>query len=209
MSSAHLVEFFTEVQKRLSWLIRVSPLDPREVELLCGLDISYRGCEGAAAAVTWSTRTRSITETATYRGSVILPYIPGLLYSREAPLMLAALKILETKPSLLLIDGHGLAHPRRAGLASIMGLLAETPSIGVAKSLLYGTVRAEDGVEYLEADGEVVGIVLKSARGRKLYVSVGYRVDVQSILGLVSLLGEDLAQPVREAHRLSKAALRV
>ncbi len=188
--------------------VHVTQLDVGSVEMLCGLDVSYRGEEGVAAAVLWSKTGRKVVETVTFRGDVFFPYIPGLLYAREAPLMLAAIKRLSTRPHLLLVDGHGLAHPRKAGLASIVGLLADTPSVGVAKSLLYGETRVEDGVEYLEAGGERVGVILRGKGGRRYYVSVGHMVDVESVLRLVNSVGCDLIAPLKEAHRISKIALR-
>ncbi|MEM1534638.1 MAG: endonuclease V [Nitrososphaerota archaeon] len=208
MAHSHIVDFFTEVQRALSVLIRVSPLDTTSVKTICGLDVSYSGGEGVAAAVVWSRTSGGVVEAATFRGSVLFPYIPGLLYAREAPLILAALRQLSSRPHLLLVDGHGLAHPRRAGLASIVGLLAETPSIGVAKSLLHGETRVVDGVEFLEVMGVKVGMVLRGVGGRRYYVSVGHLVDVDSLLRLVGMLGYDVLKPLREAHRLSKNILR-
>lgn len=208
MSQAHVIEFFSSIQRALSTLIEVSPLSLSGLETLCGLDVSYRGEEGVAAAAVWSRARREITESAVFRGGVLLPYIPGLLYAREAPLMLAALKRLSKPPDLLVVDGHGLAHPRRAGLASLLGLLADRPSIGVAKSILHGQLREEAGREYLEVGGERVGIVFRDERGRRHYLSLGHRVDLQTILGLVEEVGHELLNPLREAHRVSKAAAR-
>ncbi len=205
---SHLVDFFKGIQLLLAGQVHVTQLDVGSVEMLCGLDVSYRGEEGVAAAVLWSKTGRKVVETVTFRGDVFFPYIPGLLYAREAPLMLAAIKRLSTRPHLLLVDGHGLAHPRKAGLASIVGLLADTPSVGVAKSLLYGETRVEDGVEYLEAGGERVGVILRGKGGRRYYVSVGHMVDVESVLRLVNSVGCDLIAPLKEAHRISKIALR-
>lgn len=203
-----MVDFFKGIQLLLARQIRVTRLKVESVETLCGLDVSYSGDEGAAAAVLWSRTGRRVIETVTFCGGIPFPYIPGLLYAREAPLMLAATKRLSARPHLLLVDGHGLAHPRKAGLASIVGLLADTPSVGVAKSLLYGETRVEDGVEYLEAGGERVGVVLRGRGGRKYYVSVGHMVDVESIVMLVDSLGIGLLIPLQEAHKVSKSSLR-
>lgn len=203
-----MVDFFKGIQLLLASQIRVTRLEVERVETLCGLDVSYSDEEGVATAVLWSRTGRRVIETATFRGGIPFSYIPGLLYAREAPLMLAAIKRLSARPHLLLVDGHGLAHPRKAGLASIVGLLADTPSIGVAKSLLYGETRVEDGVEYLEAGGERVGVVLRGRGGKRYYISVGHMVDVESIVKLVESLGGDLLQPLREAHLLSKSSLK-
>jgi len=203
----HEFAFFTGIQRLLSGLIRTSRLEASAVEKLCGLDVAYEGDEGVAAAVVWS-RNGGFIERALYRGAVLFPYIPGLLYAREAPLMLAALRSLEAEPDLLIVDGHGLAHPRRAGLASIVGLLADKPSIGVAKGMLHGELRKESGREYLVVDGERVGVVASGSKGRRLYLSIGHRIDVESILELLELFGAALLEPLREADRVARQSAR-
>ncbi len=206
MIPEHAVTFFTNIQKALSRLVLVSELETEPIDLVCGLDVSYRGEEGVAAAVVWSLRSRAILETSLYTGEVLFPYLPGLLYLREAPLMLTALKRLKSPPELLLVDGHGLAHPRRAGLASLVGLLADTPSIGVAKSLLYGEVVADGGVDYVLVGGERVGLVYRYKAGRRLYLSIGHKTDLKTLRVLLDRLGDDLLQPLMHAHTESRRA---
>ena len=110
------------------------------------------------------------------------PYVPGLLSFREVPALLRALDSLGDKPDLLLVDGHGIAHPRRLGIASHLGLVADLPTIGVAKSRLVGRYREpgpNKGDEAALHDGEaIIGSVLRTRTGVKpVYVSPGHRVS--------------------------------
>jgi deoxyribonuclease V len=137
-----------------------------------------------------------------------LPYIPGLLAFREAPAVTEALAALPARPDLLMVDGQGIAHPRRCGLASHLGVLLDVPSIGVAKSRLVGEAQgvlgAEPGasVRVLER-GEELGALLRSrARANPLHVSLGHRVSLETALGWVraTLRRHRLPEPTRRAH---------
>lgn len=138
------------------------------------------------------------------------PYVPGLLSFRELPAVLAALEGLRTRPDVFLCDGQGLAHPRRFGIACHLGVLTDTPSIGVAKTRLIGTHAEpppEKGGWTPLLDGEaVIGAVLRSRRGVKpLYVSVGHRVCLETAIGLVLACAPRyrLPETTRRAHRLA------
>ncbi|WP_405859335.1 endonuclease V [Streptomyces sp. NBC_00090] len=150
-----------------------------------GLDVAYDDERDlvAAAAVVLDARTLDVVEEATAVGRVSFPYVPGLLAFREIPTVLAALGSLTADPGLLVCDGYGLAHPRRFGLASHLGVLTGRPSIGVAKNpftFTYeqpGTERGEFSA--LLADGEEVGRALRTqARVKPVFVSVGHRVSL-------------------------------
>ena len=138
------------------------------------------------------------------------PYVPGLLSFREIPAVLAALEQLRVQPDLLLCDGQGYAHPRRLGLACHLGLLADLPSIGVAKSRLIGT-HAEPGNDKgdwapLQDRDETIGAVLRTRRGVKpLYISVGHRVSLETALRLVLACTPRyrLPETTRKAHNLA------
>jgi deoxyribonuclease V len=140
------------------------------------------------------------------RRKLCFPYVPGLLSFRESPVLLAALARLRTPPDLLLIDGHGLAHPRRFGIACHLGVLLDKPTIGCAKSLLVGE-RAELPSEAgsttpLFFQGERVGMVLRSReRVRPIYVTQGHRISLPSAVRLVRrcLDGFRIPRPTREA----------
>ncbi|WP_305790613.1 deoxyribonuclease V [Candidatus Endoriftia persephone] len=138
------------------------------------------------------------------------PYLPGLLSFREIPAILEALKGLETAPDMLLCDGQGLAHPRRFGLACHLGLITDTPSIGVAKSRLIGThaeLPAEKGAWVtLEDKGEIIGAVLRSRSNvNPLYISIGQRISLASAIHytLACTTRYKLPETTRWAHRFA------
>jgi deoxyribonuclease V len=144
---------------------------------------------------------------------IFFPYVPGLLTFREGPAVLAALEKLTIWPDLLIFDGHGLAHPRRFGLAAHMGVLLDQPSIGCAKSRLIGQhIEPDDTVGHwvpLYDQGEIIGAVLRSRRGVKpLYVSIGHRIDLETAIEIVlRCTGRfRLPETTRLAHRLAGGA---
>jgi deoxyribonuclease V len=141
------------------------------------------------------------------------PYVSGLLSFREAPAILAALARLPEAPDLLLVDGQGRAHPRRFGLACHIGVLADLPTIGVAKSRLIGDFDppgAERGAwSPLRIGREVVGAALTTRSGtRPVFVSVGHRLSLETAIDVVLRCAPRLRipEPIRQADRLSRLA---
>ncbi len=148
-----------------------------------------------------------MVETQVVSGELDFPYIPGLLSFREAPLTLAACERLTITPDLILVDGQGIAHPRRMGLASHLGLFLNTPTIGCAKSRLCGTheVPDEKPGSYAEVvdRGEITGAALRTKfRVKPVYVSIGHKVDLQTAIYWVMncCRGYRLPEPTRLAH---------
>ncbi|MXW71662.1 MAG: endonuclease V [Acidobacteria bacterium] len=183
--------------------------------VVAGLDAAFPtgGKECVAAAVAWSVRERRVLEERVVRRPLTFPYVPGLLSFREAPAVLAALAELETPADALLCDGHGLAHPRRFGLACHLGVLTGTPAVGCAKSVLVGEPgqvadsRGSQGP--LEHRGERIGTVLRTRdRVRPVFVSIGHRMDLESAVELVlaCAIGFRLPEPIRRADRLVSEA---
>lgn len=180
-----------------------------DVCLIAGVDISAPDSEGfaRAAVVVLSYPELKTAEAKVIEQRVTFPYIPGLLSFREAPLILAACEELDSEPDLILIDGQGIAHPRRLGLASHLGLLWDKPTIGCAKSRLCGEhqlVPQEPG-SYAELvdKGEVVGAVLRTRRGvNPIYVSIGHKLDLQAAIAWVlrCCSGFRIPEPTRLAH---------
>ena len=152
-----------------------------------------------------------LVEAARVAAETDFPYVPGLLSFREAPAAVEALERLSVVPDLIVCDGQGRAHPRRLGLASHIGLWAERPTIGLAKSRLTGShvepartrgssVRLVD-----PASGELIGRVLRTRTGVKpLYVSVGHLITLPEAEELALMLAPKfrLAEPIRRAHAL-------
>jgi deoxyribonuclease V len=177
--------------------------------LVAGIDISSPDTQGVAsgAVVVLHYPELNIVEIEVAQGKVKLPYIPGLLSFRESPLILAACEKLYNVPDLILIDGQGIAHPRRFGLASHVGLFLDLPTIGCAKSILCGhhqPVGEEAGsrAELLD-NGELIGAALRTKSGvRPIYVSVGHKIDLASALQWVinCCRGYRLPEPTRLAH---------
>jgi len=177
--------------------------------LVAGIDISASDAQGVArgAVVILRYPELSIVEVEIAQGKLTLPYIPGLLSFRETPLILAACEKLSNVPDFILIDGQGIAHPRRLGLASHVGLFLDLPTIGCAKSVLCGQHQpvGEDVGSHAELldNGELIGAALRTkARIRPIYVSVGHKIDLASALPLVikCCRGYRLPEPTRLAH---------
>jgi deoxyribonuclease V len=162
------------------------------ISRICGVDIAYDGSNSSIAycsAVIMDRNMQQVVESIDVQTIVKYPYVPGLLMLREAEPIFYTLKSLKSTYDLLLIDGHGLLHPRKCGLACYIGVTLDKPTIGVAKSRLCGTVRP-DG--FVELDGEILGYAIS----KKLYISVGHRITLKTAITLVKELG---IEPLRLA----------
>jgi deoxyribonuclease V len=193
------------------------PGPPPGTGRVTGVDVAYDDERGvvAAAAVALDAATLAVVAEATAVGEVSFPYVPGLLAFREIPTVLAALQALGGDPGLVVCDGYGLAHPRRFGLASHLGVLTGLPTIGVAKNpftFTYAEPAAVRGsTSPLLADGEEVGRALRTQRGVKpVFVSVGHRVSLQNACAHTLALAPRFRVPesTRRADALCRAALK-
>ncbi len=204
------------VQRRLSGLVsRTRPA--QAFRLVAGLDGAFSpdGRLCLAAVVLWDLAERRVIEAHTACARLNFPYIPGLLSFREIPAWVAALRKLRQPPDLLMCDGQGLAHPRRFGIASHLGLLCGLPAVGCAKSRLVGADAEppfqRGGRAPLRDKGEIIGTVLRTQTGVKpLYVSIGHCIDLPAAEDLVleCALKYRLPEPTRLADRLVAAAKR-
>jgi deoxyribonuclease V len=204
VSVAQAREIQSSLAKRVSTENRV--VNPR---LIAGIDISAPDAQGVArgAVVVLRYPELGIVEVKEAHSRIRFPYVPGLLSFRESPLILAACGKLCNVPDLILIDGQGIAHPRRFGLASHVGLLLDLPTIGCAKSILCGqhqSVGQEAGSQAELLDkGELIGAAVRTKSGVKpVYVSVGHKIDLESALEWVMKCcrGYRLPEPTRLAH---------
>jgi deoxyribonuclease V len=180
--------------------------DHGPIRLVCGVDVSYRaGMAYCSAVVMDMADPNVVVEQTSTKSEIKYPYIPGLFILREADPILRTLKRLEHY-DLVLVDGHGLLHPRRCGLACYIGVVKDKPTIGAAKSLLCGSVRENDN--YVELGGEVLGYRLTiKGRRKALYISVGHRISLESAIAVVRQMikkGEWLPEPLRLADTYSK-----
>jgi len=171
-----------------------------------GTDVSYKNGVARASGVILKNKTLELLEYKILQSQVTTPYISGLLMLRESRPILSVLKLLEGDFDLLLVDGNGRLHPRRCGLACYLGIILDKPVIGVAKSLLCG--REEDDNVIL--DREILGKIIEKKKGKKIFVSVGNKITLDTATCLVkSLIREDqwLPEPLRLADLYSKNRL--
>jgi deoxyribonuclease V len=171
------------------------------INSICGVDVAYDNDIAYCSAVVMD-RGGAVIESARDRGVARNPYVPGLLMLREAEPIFRTLKQLNNDFDLLLIDGHGLLHPRKCGLACYVGVTLDRPTIGVAKKLLCGTVRSDSAIEL---DGQILGHAIDIAGKKKLYVSAGHRISLETAVKIVIELGAGgMPEPLRLADLDSK-----
>jgi deoxyribonuclease V len=191
--------------------------DVSDPHFIAGVDISVDrwAKTGTGAVVVLSYPGLELVEIQTVTDRIDFPYVPGLLSFREAPLLLAACERLSVTPDLVMVDGQGIAHPRRMGLASHLGLCLDIPAIGCAKSRLCGSHEELDNeagshTELLD-NGEVIGAVLRTRTGvRPVYVSTGHRIDLPAAVRwvLACCRGYRLPEPTRLAHQAAGGFLK-
>lgn len=198
-----------KLQKHLAARIRFTPF-AKLPRFVAGLDCAFSkdGKRICAIAVVLELPDLKLIETASAVRRVSFPYIPGLLSFREAPVCLAAVKKLKTKSEIILVDGQGIAHPRRLGLASHLGLFLDIPTIGCAKSRLIGTFQEPalpKGSYTLLKDGnETIGSVLRTRSNVKpLFISVGNKCRLKDAIkiSLACATRYRLPEPTRLAHQ--------
>ena len=199
-----------EIQKRLAPQVSAlgRPL-PGDVRYVVGLDMSAPDRDGVVtgAAVALSFPDLEPVDVSVARTFPSMPYTPGLLSFRETPALAMALEGLSVKPDLIIVDGHGTAHPRRFGIACHIGLAAQTPTIGCAKSILvgeYGELGRERGSRApLLHKGEIIGMAVRTRTGvSPVFVSVGHMIELDSAVDwtLAACKGVRLPETTRNAH---------
>jgi deoxyribonuclease V len=198
------------LQESLRGVVVVQPRSLQGLRLVAGVDVSFPREQARAAIVVLSFPSLVIVDQAAAEVPAHFPYIPGLLSFREIPAILKALEQLSARPDVLICDGHGLAHPRRFGLACHLGLLLDWPVLGCAKSILVGShagLGAAQGSTADLMDGEdVIGAAVRTRQAvRPVYVSIGHRIDLPSSIELVLACcrGFRLPEPARLAHHLA------
>ncbi len=186
------------------------------IERVAGADVAYMDGVALAAVVVVTYSGLQILEEVVVESKVAFPYIPGLLGFREGPPLVEAIRSLKVRPDVILFDGQGIAHPRRLGIASHIGVLLDIPSIGCAKTRLHGEEDPLLGVEagsisYIRKDGSIIGAKVRTKAGvRPLYVSPGHLVTTERAVEVVlhTTRGYRLPEPLRKAHLLAERAKR-
>lgn len=195
-----------------SQVIREDRFEQDPPRLIAGADVGFEqgGDVTRAAIVLLQYPSLELVEYQVARVATSMPYIPGFLSFREYPALLAAWEMLSQKPDLLFVDGHGISHPRRLGVASHFGLLVDVPTIGVAKKRLCGKFEplAEEpgSCQLLSDKGEALAWVLRSKkRCNPLFVSTGHRVSLDTALLWVNrcMAGYRLPEPTRWADAVA------
>jgi deoxyribonuclease V len=176
------------------------------IRLVAGLDVAYAGGRAFGAAALVDLDEMRTLERAVSSLEERVPYIPGFLAFREAGPMISALRRLRARPDAIMVNGHGVAHPRRFGIASHLGVVLNVRSIGVARSRLVGSEAGRSVI----LDGEEVARILINGRMR-IYVSVGHGISLDEAVGIVEAAltrRDSLPLPLQEAHESATAAAR-
>lgn len=200
------------IQQSLRREVRIVD-DFSKLELIAGVDVSYdiKNNISRAVIVLMKLRELKALHTVVALLPTAFPYIPGLLSFREIPVILKALKMLPQIPDLLMVDGQGIAHPRRLGIAAHLGVLTDMPAIGVAKSRLTGTYVEPGSSKGNQSDllsgKEKIGTVLRSKEKTKaLFISPGHRIGHETAVKITMqcLTRYRLPEPTRIADKISK-----
>ena len=184
---------------------------------ITGVDIAYQTTTSTGAiavAITMELPSLKIIETGQIAGSTSFPYVPGLLGFRELNLVARVLYSMEQPIEVVLCDGHGIAHPRRFGAASQLGVALGIPTIGCAKKLYYGTVEETLGNERFssvpiidEATKDVLGVAMRMQDNvNPIFISPGHMTDIESTIDIVKLCasGYKLPEPLRQADMIAR-----
>ncbi|MFQ6109156.1 MAG: endonuclease V [Candidatus Aminicenantales bacterium] len=204
------LEKAVEIQLKLSARLRLK-WEERHLEKVAGADFSYDRAHGliGASVVVMRLQDFEVIETAQVVREVRFPYIPGFLAFREAPSFFDAFRKIRERPDVTLVDGNGIAHPRRMGLASFVGVAMDICTIGCAKSPTYDftppSKKRGEFTFFRNEREEKVGVCLRTREGVKpVFVSPGHRIDFQESVRIVLLCSKfRIPEPLRKAHLLA------
>jgi deoxyribonuclease V len=205
-----IVEKARKTQRMLALKVRFEGLTFSDVSLVGGVDVAYTSkSEAKAAAAILNFETLELVEYKVVKSKVRFPYVPTLLSFREAPPIFKVIAELKAKPDVILVDGQGVAHPYRCGLASHVGVILDIPTIGVAKKPLCGEVGEFKGnqASIMFKGREVGKALLAREKMKPIYVSVGHKISLEEAVKIVLRSikpGRRIPEPIRIAHLLSK-----
>ena len=205
-----------ELQKSLRERVRLAPVK-KQIKTIAGADISFNKFSPVvyAGLVVMRLPSLEVIEEVGVVSETQFPYVPGLLSFRESPSVLEAWAKLKTEPDAVMFDGHGIAHPRRVGIASHVGLIINRPTLGCAKSVLVGKYEEPERergnwTELIDKD-EVVGAAVRTKKNvSPIYVSPGHLIDLEGAIKLTLACdgGYRQPEPTRRAHHLVNALRR-
>ena len=203
-------ENLIQLQEKYAERFREAPLNFESIKAVAGLDAAYKG--NLIVACSYIKNLRTGEEKASFAvGKVNFPYIPGFLAFREGPWLLAALKKADLKPDLIFVDGNGLLHPRRAGLAVFVGVKTAIPTIGFTKNPFYlkGKKCEKESRGFIFLDGKKAGLwVCRRGVRRPVFLSPGNLITPEDCLKAYLLFSNSrIPFPVRKAHQLARRKL--
>lgn len=187
---------------------------PSELRYIAGVDVAYTNELSIGAVAVFDYNSLKLVECQTSVLRTVFPYIPTLLSFREVPPSVSCIKKLKISPDVILVNGHGLAHPRRCGFACHLGVVLKKPAIGIAKNKLVGEVEdfKEGGSAYIWHGGEIVGVALTPApRVKPIYISIGNMVSLETAINIVRhcLQNSRVPEPLKAAHNVANQAKRL
>jgi deoxyribonuclease V len=188
-----MLYFLQKLQELIVRDLEILHLDFDKVEKVAFFDCGFKKDLIKCACIIYNWKKREKESEIIKKDKVYFPYIPTYLFIREAPIIFEILKEIEV--DLIVIDGQGLAHPRKAGIATIVGILAKKPSIGIAKSYLFGEIKSNE----IYVNGNKVGIKF----GNYL-ISIGNKVDFENLKEFLEHFNFEYPWPLKEADELSK-----
>ncbi len=208
------IEQARKIQESLAAKVRCAPLR-KKINLIAGVDAAFSENQVFAAACLFAFPELALLDDVCVVSSISFPYVPGYLSFREGEAIIRALQLLKAKPDLILIDGQGIAHPRRMGIASHIGVLLNLPTIGCAKSRLVGEFEEPDwergAQDPLLFQEKIIGAVVRTRdHVRPLFISPGHKVSLKNAVEIVlqTTRGFRIPEPLRRADFLSKRVKR-
>jgi len=205
------LEKLIKEQKKISEKIKIITLK-NKIEKVAGIDISFYGDNAICSIVILDFKTLTEIENILYKDKANFPYISGFLAFREGPIILKAIEKIKNKPDIYIFDGQGIAHPRKCGIASHIGVLIEKPTIGVGKSHLYGKYKEPDNKKFsfsylYDKEKNKIGVVLRTKENCKpVFISPGNLIDINDSIDVIKKCTTiyRIPEPTRLAHIKSK-----
>lgn len=196
-----------EIQKKISKKAVFKPFKLNNQYKIAAFDISFNKNIGYGVCIVIDEKMKIIEEK-TAKQQISIPYIPTFLAFRELPLLIKLYKNLQNKPDLIFVDGNGLIHPRRCGIAVHLGVLVKKPTIGVAKSYLYGRYEEPENKKFsysyvFHEEGDILGVALRSKENLKtIFISPGNLIDIESSLSITKgfITKYKIPEPLRIVH---------
>lgn len=206
-SSPLLNKFLEKLQLAIfQELDLTSSVDVSKLKTILGVDSAYKDDElMVTVGVIWDLERREVIGQSSIVSEPTYEYVPGLLFMREAPSIVELIEKMNSEWDLLIVDGHGILHPRKAGLAVIVGVIVDKPTVGVAKKLFVGEESGEGSMGPVYFNNQILGYWFKDKN--RFYVSPGYKVSLEDIPAMISLMG-GYPEPIKLADKLARKKIR-